>query len=710
MLKKLAYLLLFLPAIVGYSQDVQWASEVLEVSSELSDKKFSANQILGKPNVLPEGGDSPNAWLPANPNSTEFIIVGFTTPSQIQQIAIAESYNPSATYQVFAYDANGKEYLINSFTPRPIELRGRFLNVFIDRTSYKVVALKVVLNGIAVPGYNGIDAIGISDSKVPIEAAIEIAPNVSKNLNSERLSSSVNSEYHEMRPLLAPDGKTLYFSRKNHPENIGGVEDPEDIWFAEYDAATGDWYDAINMGEPLNNSGPNYISSITPDGKSMTVILGNKYQKNNDMKPGVSISTSSSEGWSKPNVVDIENAFIENNDGHFFLAQNRETMILSVNRFDSYGSEDIYVSFMQEDGKWSEPLNLGSDINTAHSETSPFLAADNETLYFSSKGFSGYGGSDIYISRRIDNTWKNWTAPENLGRDINSNEDEVFFNIPLSGKYAYYSKSNTEYDADIHRIELPIFFQPTPVVSMRGGIYNSETLLPIKARISYELLPDETELGYTISDSLTGDYEIVLPVGLSYHYIVDIGGFNVLEDTINLVDLSEYAEINQDLYIDPELLAQAYAMNTLAKSNTSATDKVTEDEKTPGAIEINDGVLSITVKYNFDSDVIRKNSYPDLNSIVNLLNSTPVNIILAGHTDSVGSDNYNQGLSERRAQSVYRYFVEKGIDPGKIKTIGYGEKRPRFSNDTLLGMRRNRRVEFIREDKMNAYDKKYESK
>jgi hypothetical protein len=230
MLKKLAYIITFLSAIAGYSQDVQWASTVLDFSSELTDKKFAAHQVVGKPNVLPEGGDNPNAWLPSNPNSKEFIKVGFAIPGQIQQIAIAESYNPSATYQVYAYDTNGKEYLINSFTPRPVELRGRLLNVFIDRTAYEVVALKVVLNGIAVPGYNGIDAIGISDSKIPIEATIEIAPNVSKNLNTERLSSSVNSEYHEMRPLLSPDGKTLYFSRKNHPDNLGGVEDPADIW------------------------------------------------------------------------------------------------------------------------------------------------------------------------------------------------------------------------------------------------------------------------------------------------------------------------------------------------------------------------------------------------------------------------------------------------------------------------------------------------
>ena len=103
---------------------------------------------------------------------------------------------------------------------------------------------------------------------------------------------------------------------------------------------------------------------------------------------------------------------------------------MAIDRYDAYGGKDIYVIFLQRDNKWTEPLNLGNDINTAHMEYSPYLAADNETLYFSSKGFSGYGGSDIYISRRLDNTWTNWTEPENLGPDINSIGDDVFFNIP----------------------------------------------------------------------------------------------------------------------------------------------------------------------------------------------------------------------------------------------------------------------------------------
>lgn len=708
----------------AFPQDVQWASRLIEFSSELSPKEYSAMQVLGKPNVLPEGGDSPNAWLPASPNKSEYVKVGFEHPMRIQQIDIAESYNPSATYQLFAYDADNSEHLIYTFEPRAIDLKGRLLKVFIDRTSYDVTAIKLVVNGLAVPGYSGIDAIGIADSKIPVKVKIDVAPNVSGGLKTEKLSDNVNSAYPEIRPQISPDGKTLYFSRMNYPENTGGAEDKEDIWYADLDERTGEWGEAKNIGAPLNNAGENYISSITPDGKSIMVLLGNRYQKNEDMKPGLSVSTRKSNGeWTPPEAIDITNAFIENNDGDYFLAQNRKIIILAVERFDSFGGKDLYVSFQQNDGTWTEPKNLGHDINTAHTEESPFLAADDKTLYFSSKGYSGFGGADIYISRRLDDTWQNWTEPENLGNEINSSEDDDFFNIPPSGKYAYFSKSNTELDADIMKVPLPIFLQPAPVVAMKGRVFNSETLKPVRARIAYDLLPANSEAGYTMSDSLTGDYQIVLPAGSNYRYAVTVDGFVLKEDTINLAAEKDYREIEKDLYIDPVKMQQLMAMQELAsqkgKAATEDQNKDTEDEKkyvtvdgqkyekVNNAIEINEGVLSVKVLFNFDSDIIRKNSYPDLDAIVNLLKSTPVNIMIVGHTDSTGPASYNQGLSERRANSVYRYLIHKGIEESKLKTYGFGETKPVASNATIEGRRKNRRVEFVRQDQ---FDQKYSAK
>ncbi len=707
MTKTIIHIVLILLSISTIAQEVQWASKVIDYSSELSDKEYAAEQVTGKPDVLPQGGDSPNAWMPLNPKNSEYIKVWFDNPIPIQQIVIAESFNPSATHQIYAYDNEGTEYLINTFSPGPIPQKGRLLHVFIERTDYEVTSLKLVLDGLSVPGYNGIDAIGISDSKIPIEVEIFNAANVSEKLDAQKLSKSINSDYKEIRPILTPDGKTLYFSRMNHPENIGGTDDPEDIWYSEYNANIEDWLDAVNPGLPLNNRGANYVSSITPDGKSLTVMLGNRYHKNKDMKPGVSISTINSSGWTDPVPVDINNAFIENNDGHYFLTQSRESLILSVNRFDSYGRKDIYVSFLLPDGSWSEPLNLGNTINTTNDENSPFLAADNKTLYFSSKGYSGYGGYDVYISRRLDDSWKNWTEPENLGKSINSAEDEIFFNIPPSGDFAYYSRTDTEYDADIYRIQLPLFFKPEPIALMKGHIYKEGTGEPVSARIRYEVFPDETGIGFTNSDPLTGDFEIVFPLGANYKYFIDVNETTLYEDTILLKNQNKYKEIEKEIYLDPDQLDAALAGAVVSSEISRDTEnRKAEEEILP--IEINDGVLAIGVHFNFDSDVIWKSSYDHLDRIVNLLKSTPVKIILAGHTDSIGYENYNQILSEKRAKSVYRYFVDKGIDPDKITTIGYGESRPLTSNNTIEGRRRNRRVEFIRADEMEKYDQKYE--
>jgi outer membrane protein OmpA-like peptidoglycan-associated protein len=716
-IKHITTIVFFWFANLAFAQDVQWTSRVISFSSQLSPKEFSVKQVIGRPDVLPAGGDNPNAWLPSSPNAEEYIKVGFDRPQKIQQIAIAESFNPSAIFQLFAYDGQNNEYLINTFTPRPINLKGRLLNVFIDQTPYEVHAIKLVLRGISVPGYNGIDAIGITDSKIPISVSVGVAADLSDHLMIQKLDKTINSEYKEMRPLVSPDGYTLYFSRKNHPENTGGTADPEDIWYSEFDYEINEWEEAKNIGPPLNNTQANFISSISPDGNTMTVILGNIYQKNVKMKPGVSISTKSSEGWSKPVPLDIINPFIENNDGDYFLAQNRKTLIIAVERFDTFGGKDLYVSFQMTSGKWTEPLNVGNDINSASNESAPFLAADNETLYFSSNGYSGFGGADIYISRRLDETWQNWTTPENLGNTINSLEEDIFFNIPPSGQYAYFSKGNTEYDADIYRVELPIFLQPSPVVTIFGKVFNAGTLEPVKASIKYELLPEQTDLGYTFSDSISGEYEIVLPVGSQYKFQVALKDFRILEDTIDLADLNQYQEIRKDLYLDPEKINAALSSVVLVSKNKEpqyedssafTVIKGEQYERVKNAIEINDGVLAVRVQFDFDSYRIRKNSYPDLDRIINLLKSTPVDFIIAGHTCDIGTESYNLILSKSRAKAVYEYLVGHGVDPDKMATTGYGEERPLESNDNPEGKERNRRVEFIRWDQFLRYDIKFE--
>src|SRR5688500_5094565 len=128
-------------SLFSTAQVVQWASKVVEFSSELTPVQYSAQQALGKPNVLPAGGQSPNAWAPDKPKRKEFLKLGFSNPISIRQIAIAVSHNPSAIFRVLAYDEAGKEYVINTLNPKAIPLKGRMLNFFMEPTPYKVAAV-----------------------------------------------------------------------------------------------------------------------------------------------------------------------------------------------------------------------------------------------------------------------------------------------------------------------------------------------------------------------------------------------------------------------------------------------------------------------------------------------------------------------------------------------------------------------------------------
>lgn len=685
MLKKSLLLTLILVSNFSFGQRVYWASQVEEFSSELSAYEYSAEQVLGKPNALPQGGDNPNAWMPAKPNKLEYVTVSFDRAIKVQQIVIAESYNPSAVYELYLYNEKGDEFLVHTFEPRPIDLKSRLLRINIEKTSYDVDALRLIIDGRKVPGYSGIDAIGISSSSKPIEISIDQPQNLKENVLVERLSDNVNSDYQETRPLIAPDGKTLYYSRANHPENLGGEEDDNDIWYSEINPTTGEWEKSKNLGEPLNTKGPNYISSITPDGSAMTVLLGNQYTSNGKMKAGVSVSTKTADGWSKPQSLEITNAFIDGKDGNYFLANNRRVLIMAIDRYDTQGGKDLYVSFLQKGNKWTEPMNMGNDINTAHMESSPYLAADNETLYFSSKGFSGYGGNDVYISRRLDNSWTNWTEPENLGPDINSVGDDVFFNIPPSGQWAYYSKAQEEGNGDIYKIAMPIFYQPAPVVSIGGTVVDNETNNPVPATVSFFILPENSDVGFTASDTLTGEYSILLPAGSAYEFTVKAEGYRSFTDKIDLLDETDFIEIQKEIRLD-----KGSDEDLIAVVETS-------DDEMGGFISGDKEQLIVgsAILFAFDSDNLSGGASSILDKIVELLQENKrVKLEIGGHTDSTGPDGYNISLSNRRARSVLKYFEKKGLKSSRFEVKGFGESKPIASNDTAEGRSKNRRVEF----------------
>ncbi|MEJ0055157.1 MAG: OmpA family protein [Bacteroidota bacterium] len=663
------FLVFILCGYQGHSQVVQWATKVIEFSSELTPVQYSAQQALGKPNVLPAGGQNPNAWTPDKPKRQEFLKLGYAKPMQIEQIAIAESHNPSALFKLYVYEENGTEHLIRSFRPGPIPLKGRMINVFFEKTPYKVAAVKLEFDGEALVDYFSIDAVGIADVNIPIIADISIPELLSKGLITEKLDKNVNSDYSELNPLLSPDGKTLYFSRKNHPDNMGGVNDKEDIWYSEL-GQDGKWTLAKNMGPQFNNEGPNFVNAIasTPDGQSV-LILGNKYLPNGKMLAGVSMSTNVNGNWTKPMAMNIENDYNFNEKANYFLANTKKTLLMSIEREDSRGGRDLYVSFQKKDSIWSEPLNLGAVLNTANEESAPFLASDDKTLYFSSNGFSGFGGSDVYVSTRLDDTWTNWSEPQNMGPDINSKLDDLFFNIPSTSEFAYYSRGVTEDNADIFRVKLPVYKNPEPVVIVRGKLVDAKTGKPLGAKIIYERLPDGKEVGVVYSNPETGEYEIHLPGGQKYGVRAEAPGHISENQSLDLTSVTKDGTVE-------------------IKNMSIAPLEVT-------AIEPNATITLNNIFFDWNKAVLKSESFPELNRIVDLMKEKgTMTVEISGHTDNSGPDDYNLLLSEWRAKAVSKYLNDKGIDNSRISTVFFGESRPKDTNDTKEGRSKNRRVEF----------------
>ncbi|GAB3331090.1 hypothetical protein GCM10027429_09100 [Marivirga atlantica] len=646
------------------AQDVQWASKVIEFSSELDETQFSTKQLLGKPNVYPWGEGSPNAWTPSRPNKKEFIKVGFDNPKPIRQIAIAESYNPSTLSKIYFYDEAGNEYLMITREPVIINQPGRFLRLFTELTPYNVAAVKLEFDGDAVPGYYSIDAIGITDSDEPIDLQLETVPNVKEDLTAEKLDDRVNSPYEELKPVLSPTGKQLFFGRKFHPENIGGVEDYEDIWVSDLDTVTNEWKQARNMGEPLNTEGPNWVSSITPDGNTLVMLLGNKYdEKKKRLISGVSMSSREGDGWSEPKAQEIDDYYNVSEKANFYLANNRKTLLMSIERDDTYGARDLYVSFLKRDGTWTAPMNLGATVNSASEETSPFLAPDDKTLFFSSAGYVGFGKSDIYMTQRLDDTWQNWSEPLNMGPQVNSEGEDLFFTMPAEGNFAYYTKEDSVGDMNIFRLEMPLFYEIDPIITITGRVLDAETQQPLAAVVSYETLEDGKEVGRVETDPVTGEYKIALPAGKEYQYIVKIDGYLPISENIDLTNQRESKSFNNDMILMPVQEKAEIVLNN--------------------------------VFFNFDSYALLPKSKSELDRMVDVMKDNPsIDVSIIGHTDNIGTEEYNLGLSKKRAKSVVDYLVANGINVERLSFEGKGELYPEVPNTSKENRAQNRRVNF----------------
>ncbi len=497
------------------------------------------------------------------------------------------------------------------------------------------------------------DYILIMGRKMPIN----LIPGLVYNSEPENLGESVNSRYDELLPVISPDGNTLYICRSESPDNTGGIEDYSDVFYSK--RWKDGWTPAINIKSPLNDADPNAVCSVSPDGNFL--IMMNSYD---DKNTGVSCSIKIADGWSMPVSLMIQDFYNKADDQEYFLANDTRVLLMTVERDDSYGKKDIYASFYQDNLSYSVPLNLGPIVNTDETEMSPFLASDGVTLYYSSDGLPGYGSNDIYVTRRLDDTWTNWSTPQNIGKPVNTKGWDAYYTIPASGEYAYFvSYENSLGEADIFRIKLPEKAKPRPVVLISGRVLNAKTNQPAESSIHYEFLPEGIEAGAARTDPASGEYKIVLAYGRNYGFSANATGYIPVSDNMDLTDIAEYKEINRDLYLVP--------------------------------IEVGEVVRLNNIFFDFGKSSLRAESYPELNRVVKLLNENQnMQIEIAGHTDNVGADDVNLKLSADRAKAVKGYIVSKGISDTRIVSKGYGKTKPLAGNETEEGKQLNRRVEF----------------
>lgn len=652
--------------------EVQWASRLIDVSSEKkgqpTGEQYQASQALGSPSKVPEMGESPCAWSPFYPDGTadEWIKVGFAKPVIARQIVIAENVNPGAVVQVIVVDDAGREhpvYQAASVQPRADPV----LRIFPQNPDYRCAQLKVVINGAALKGPNQIDAIGISEDSKPVTLAINVSKDIPKDIQKENLGTTVNSPGQEVAPVISPDGRTLYFTRNFNKANTGSP-DRQDVWYSTYQPASNGnpagWSEAVNIGSPINNIGDNAISGMAPDGR--TAYLINVYRPDGSMTFGISKSIRTRAGWSQPVECRIANNYNlhEKNQLEFCVSPDGKAIILAVQRKDTRGNRDLYVSLQKPDGTWTEPVSMGNVLNTAEFESSPFLAADSRTLYFTSAGHPGFGNGDIFVSRRLDDSWGNWSEPENLGPAINTEEWDGYFTIPASGDYAYLSsRAGSMGEDDIFRLKLPPAIKPDPVAIISGVVLDAETQKPVASEVIASLLGETKNVSSVDFNPETGDYKMILPTQKVYYLKAKKEGYVTTAEVLDLSKDRRFRDIRRNLYV----------------VKVKPGQKITLRE----------------VLFQQSQFALEPGADKELDQIVAMLEKEPtMELLVEGHTDNQGEWNLNMKLSEDRVRVVKEYLVSKGIAESRIQTKAWGPSKPIASNANEEKRKLNRRVEF----------------
>jgi outer membrane protein OmpA-like peptidoglycan-associated protein/tetratricopeptide (TPR) repeat protein len=466
----------------------------------------------------------------------------------------------------------------------------------------------------------------------------------------QNLGDSINTTALEYFPSLTIDGKKLIFTRRQNNKET----------FYESDLVNGVWGKAFPLSEKINS--PDYnvgAQNISQDGEWL-VFTGCDFPRGFG-SCDLYISYLTKNGWSEPQNLgrNVNTEFWESCPS---LSPDKKDLYFSSNRPGGYGGKDIWVCHKNEKGYWSEPENLGPDINTAGDESTPFIHADNQTLYFNSTGLPGYSEKpDLFVTRKLADG--KWSAPENLGYPINTIDDEGSMIVTADGKTAYYSsdRKDTKGGLDIYTFELRKDIRPLKTLWAKGKVYDNKTKAGLPSTVILTDLATRQIVSKLQTDE-DGNYLITLPVGKDYAFNVHRKGYLFYSENYNMNGASSDSVFTADIPLEP--------------------------------IEANAKVILKNVFFDTKKTDLKPASITELDNVVRLMNENPnMKILISGYTDNVGKPADNLILSKGRAVSVVNYLIHKGVNYTRLTFKGFGETNPIATNETEQGRALNRRTE-----------------
>ena len=496
--------------------------------------------------------------------------------------------------------------------------------------------------------------------------------------NPINMGDSINTEMDEYFPALTVDQKTLVITKRTKtevstqptsnvvPSQIRQItinKTPsyrEDFYVSTFDDSTQTWSQATLMPEPITSDYNEGAQSISPDGRYLFFTGCNRPYGLGSCD--IYVSRRIGDMWSRPfNLLDPINTPAWESQPS--IAPDGKTLYFASNRPGGRGGSDIWVSVLQDNGLWSEPVNLGDSINTAGNETSPFIHHDNQTLYFSSDGHPGLGGKDLfYVKKKPDGTWG---TPVNLGYPINTHRDEISMIVNSAGDMAYIASDRPggKGGQDIYAFELYREARPLAVSYLQGKLFDASTEVPLEAKFEIVNLQTGQVVAGAESDVTTGEFLVTLPAEGNY-------ALNVLRDG----------------YL---FHSQHFELGSIANQIVPKIIDVPLAEIKKGESIVLRNIFFATNEFHLQPE-----STQELNRLVRLMRENPnMQIEISGHTDNVGSESLNQRLSENRAKAVYDYLVRDGIASERLRFVGFGMSRPIAPNDTEEGRALNRRTE-----------------